>query len=771
MLIQMNWSRAKIILRKGAPLGLLVLTTLVFWRWCILNKFVIPGPDIYTTDLYSQFYPKFIYGSQRLASGDVPLWNPHEFCGAPFQANIYTEIFYPFKYFLFSIFPPCAAMRTFTALHILLTGVFAYLFFRSVGVSKTGASVAALAWESSVPIMFEAVYDTTRLATLSWLPFNLLCLHALMTKASLVWGVLLAIGMALQFLAGYPPVLIPSVTSIFIYYLVLSFSLWVFSDETGRKRLYRANLLLVCSACLCFALVAVQFLPFCVLLQESHRSGGIINMSRFPAKFLNPISIASLHGQPKPNPLFMGCGMFLICLLGAIMTKNRVKPFLFIGGIFAVLMSLGPSTPVWPFMHKFPPFKYNRYSFMWYYLLWLYIGGFAGLGLDYLKQACVRSHGFRGNGQPKLWRNDRIVLLLLLVFYAVFFAVVDTDLLEAAFLAVTLSLVVCLRFIGHRLFREVAAISLVGVMVLIYMKMVIPTGKFIGFPTRTIGELATPSKNSHLVEAYKHIYPGRIYSHDLLWDSEHLFADLYLVNGYDRALNIGRMKRTIEFYGYAKKLGADWNRFVTNPLFLNLMGAQLVFVPPDRLKLFGAAKDDESLLVDDSGYYGIKNEGALPRCFLVHDACVLDSGDEVFRKLANNDVDPSRVVLLEESLPRDAILQKPEHAEAPPRIILEKPEEVIIEAHPQSGAFLVLGDSYYPGWKAYDNGVETHIYRANYLFRAVHLSPGPHEIRFSYEPASFTWGARISIGGLIVTCACFTYLAGQRLRGRTAKAA
>jgi hypothetical protein len=764
----MNWSRVKTVIREGAPVGLLVFTTLAFWRWCVLNKFVIAGPDIYTTDLYSQFYPKFIYGAQRLASGDIPLWNPQEFCGAPFLATLHAEVFYPPKHILFSVFTPPVAIHLFNALHVLMASLFAYLFFRATQVSRLSSLVASLIWAFSVPLMFEAIYDSVRLATLSWFPLTLLLLELLMKRGQAIWSVLLGISLAFQFLAGYPTVLIPCIASLFIYYAVSLLGMRISPEGFERRQFYRSHTLLLFSACLWFSLVAVQFLPFYELLGESHRAGGIASVSRFDVKFLSPLSLFSQSGEPQPNPLFMGCAVFLVSLYGVIFSTNSLKRFLVLGGTFAVLMSLGPTTPVGSLVHRFPPFKYSRYPFMWEYLFFFFVGGCAGLGLDYLRRESAPLKGLGAAGRQRLWRKENISLLML-VSYALVFALIRPDKTEAMLVTVTLAAVLGLLLLKKPLLKEAIAVALALLVGGIYLTVVVPPGQFIRFPTKEMDQLAAPSKNPGLSEIYKGAAPGRIYSHDLLWESEHLFSGIRLVNGYDRALNIGRMKKILLFYGYSRKFVADWSRFVKSPLFLDLMSAQLIFVPPDQLELFGVDAERDSLPVDDSGYYGVRNKGALPRCFLVHDSLPLQSGDEVFQKLVNNEVDPSRVVLLEENLPGDVLLQEPQEMEAPPKITSEKPEEIIIEANPRGGAFLVLSDSYYPGWKAYDNGDELHIYRANYLFRAVYLTPGPHVIRFSFEPASFMWGARISIAGMVVTCAGLAYLAYQRLRG-TARA-
>ena len=63
--------------------------------------------------------------------------------------------------------------------------------------------------------------------------------------------------------------------------------------------------------------------------------------------------------------------------------------------------------------------------------------------------------------------------------------------------------------------------------------------------------------------------------------------------------------------------------------------------------------------------------------------------------------------------------------------------------------FLVLNDTYFPGWKAFVDGKETKIYRADYTFRAIPLNAGTHQVEFIYDPLSFKLGAAISILGII----------------------
>ncbi|MDO8692376.1 MAG: YfhO family protein [Dehalococcoidia bacterium] len=81
-------------------------------------------------------------------------------------------------------------------------------------------------------------------------------------------------------------------------------------------------------------------------------------------------------------------------------------------------------------------------------------------------------------------------------------------------------------------------------------------------------------------------------------------------------------------------------------------------------------------------------------------------------------------------------------------ILSYQPERVLVQANLASPGYLVLADSYYPGWRAFVDGREQPVLRAEYLFRAVYLPAGAHQVEFRYEPGSFRWGMAISVSTL-----------------------
>ena len=85
------------------------------------------------------------------------------------------------------------------------------------------------------------------------------------------------------------------------------------------------------------------------------------------------------------------------------------------------------------------------------------------------------------------------------------------------------------------------------------------------------------------------------------------------------------------------------------------------------------------------------------------------------------------------------------------KIIGYLPQKVVLETKSECPAFLVLSDTYYPGWKVkIDSGTEIEALKTNYLFRGVNIPPGKHTIIFEFKPKSFRIGLLISVSALIL---------------------
>jgi len=151
-----------------------------------------------------------------------------------------------------------------------------------------------------------------------------------------------------------------------------------------------------------------------------------------------------------------------------------------------------------------------------------------------------------------------------------------------------------------------------------------------------------------------------------------------------------------------------------------------------------------------------ENRDALPRAFIVHRAEIVND-DQALERLKTPCFPYDQLVLLSD-VPTSALIQTEasrgddqRHLGDQATVVEYKPERVVVNVATESAGYLVLTDSWYPGWVAWVDGRETPIYRADYIFRAVSLLPGQHTVVFEYHPASLLWGAVIS-GMSVLLC-------------------
>jgi O-antigen/teichoic acid export membrane protein len=162
-----------------------------------------------------------------------------------------------------------------------------------------------------------------------------------------------------------------------------------------------------------------------------------------------------------------------------------------------------------------------------------------------------------------------------------------------------------------------------------------------------------------------------------------------------------------------------------------------------------------------------RNDDYLPRAFVVYDAEVIEDDGRLLERLQS--LDPRERLLLSTSPPQEYLKTSsstPVEAPAQTRILSYGINDVVVEAELPRDGWLVLADSYFPGWKAFqqvDSGQEQEldIYRADYNFRAVHLPAGRNVVRFRYSPMSLKLGVYASfIAGVVLLAAVGFWLWG-----------
>jgi len=141
----------------------------------------------------------------------------------------------------------------------------------------------------------------------------------------------------------------------------------------------------------------------------------------------------------------------------------------------------------------------------------------------------------------------------------------------------------------------------------------------------------------------------------------------------------------------------------------------------------------------------LRNSALLPRARVVHEAQFFTSEQGLLEALPGLDL--GRTVALSEEVEYQAPAEPGRDAVVLAR---DSPNEVVVEVSAEQPGFLVLSDSYYPGWKAYLDGQEVPLLRADYAVRAVQLAAGSHEVRFVFDPLSIKLGLAASVLGLLV---------------------
>jgi hypothetical protein len=159
------------------------------------------------------------------------------------------------------------------------------------------------------------------------------------------------------------------------------------------------------------------------------------------------------------------------------------------------------------------------------------------------------------------------------------------------------------------------------------------------------------------------------------------------------------------------------------------------------------------------GLYLFERRGAFPRAWLVHSALRVPRGGAL-SLLSSRRVDPRRTALIEGSPPPLAPPRNPSRDRA--RITAYEPDRVRVRVGTQARGLLVLGDVYYPAWRAYVDGAAVPLLIADHALRAVPVPAGEHEVELRYESGTLRVGIVVSS----LTCAL---LAGVALLGLVAR--
>jgi hypothetical protein len=180
-------------------------------------------------------------------------------------------------------------------------------------------------------------------------------------------------------------------------------------------------------------------------------------------------------------------------------------------------------------------------------------------------------------------------------------------------------------------------------------------------------------------------------------------------------------------------------------------------------QLFGRSKAKFRQVYVDGEIQVFENTETLPRAFLVPRARVAASLGTALSEMIHQPFQPRQEVILTDDASTQATpLSTDRGGQGSARITAYEASAVQIHTSASADAWLVLSDTFYPGWTAAVDGQAVTVLRGDVLFRVVPVPAGEHEVEFRFEPASVRMGLLISLGSLLVlVCALALALAGK----------
>jgi hypothetical protein len=139
------------------------------------------------------------------------------------------------------------------------------------------------------------------------------------------------------------------------------------------------------------------------------------------------------------------------------------------------------------------------------------------------------------------------------------------------------------------------------------------------------------------------------------------------------------------------------------------------------------------------------------RVRIVNAAEYVPNDNAAVRRLVDPSFDPDHSVILDDAVPPETGASPDVAASAGSASIVEEDaRHLTVQADAAQDGYLVVADTFYPGWSAEVDGSPAPMYRANLSIRAVPVTKGHHRVRFEYEMPGVVRGAQTSLAGLSV---------------------
>jgi hypothetical protein len=348
---------------------LIALPAIAFGIPALVGHPVLPGDDL------TQNFPLRVLAGRQIRDGQLPLYNPYIWSGAPLLAGWNAAAAYPLTW-LFAVLPGAAAWTLNMIITWTVAGLGMFGFLRALRLASFSSVVGAMSF-AFAGAMSAQVGHFGLVAGMAWVPVQLLGVlrlsEARSTASRLGWTGILAGATGLTILAGEPRAVADAGVIVFIY------AAWRIT-RLGRRS-GRAAICVTAGLALGICLGAVQWMPGVAAVGTSQRAASsvaLFNSGSLSPRWLLLMLVPDLlggsgsFGQPgffatynlAEVTGYVGILPLVAAavLLGRLRLRERIPEWIvwhFVT-LTGVLLALGGHTPVGHLLAHLPFFGDQR---------------------------------------------------------------------------------------------------------------------------------------------------------------------------------------------------------------------------------------------------------------------------------------------------------------------------------------------------------------------------------------------------------------------------
>lgn len=716
-----------------------------FSPWSAYEDFASPYKNGATPDVIGQIYPWKFFTITSFKQGVIPLWNPYSFSGTYHLANYQSAVFSPLNLGFF-IFPFVDWWSIMVLLQPLLAGVFMLLFIRSLKLPYTSQIISSLAFMFCGFITTWMMYATLGYAIL-FLPLALYSIEKYIQTRRSRYSFLLFFTFPLSFFSGH--------FQISIYFLL--FVLYYVVIRLLQKKEKNIILLFLAIFLGLFA-SAVQLLPSIEAYSQSLRSGIFQKTEAIPWVYIPTLLSPDFFGNPVTRNSWFGhyaewnayIGIIpLFFAFFSLFCFRKKEIIIFVIPLIASLM-LAFATPFLDLLValKIPVLSTSAAS----RIIVLY--SFSASVL-----AAYGIHFFVQDLQRKQYKKIISILIFLLTILVLLWGILlgkffmdaeKNQIAHSNLRLPTLIFVLFTVFLGFIHFFKKKKIFKVGILLIVILA---------GFDSLRFAMKWQPFEPKNLVFAEtpaSSFYSMLPKNTRVMMNSGAegiMHYQLQGVEGYD-AVYINRYGSFISSLenGKVKDAARSVVQFPKQGPYAtqsaNLLGIRYIIHKVTdgqnvwEFPFWRYNPESLKLIYDDDVYEVLENTNAFPKAFLVQDLIVETIPQEILDTMFDKETN-----LLTRAVIEKQVDGKNNLGSGSAEITSYQPNNVRIKTITGNESFLVLMDTYSPGWNAYVNNNKVDIYRTNHAFRGIFVPEGENIVEFKYEPKSFIYGMLMSTAG------------------------